>query len=166
MNDECKINGKRQKMAATKTQQTQQKNTATVGGAVAAAANVRDKNRLQEKEDFQLAKLLQEYDNNAHSPTSNRNIRYALRSRSKASSSLSSSSSSIENFGNKFPLIAAAAAAAASTTKTIATNKNKNCSIEMGRTRSNNGTNKSILLGLNDQKLTRSRRLALTMTGA
>lgn len=61
----------------------------------------------QEKDDFRLAKLLQEYDDNAHSPSTNRTVRYSLRSRNKssASSSMSTSSSSLENFNNKLSLV-------------------------------------------------------------
>lgn len=123
-----------------------------ISSAALLKGNTRDRNRLQEKEDFQLAKLLQEYDSNAHSPTLNRSVRYALRSRSKAPSSLSSSSSSIENFSNKFTLLSTQAA-------------KKTCATEVSRPR-RNGESKATILGLNDQKLTRSRRLALTMTGA
>lgn len=113
----------------------------------------RDKMRLQEKEDFQLAKLLQEYDDNAHSPSTNRTVRYALRSRSKAPSSLSSSSSSIENFNNRV-----------STNLSQATTK-KCWATEMNR-KLGNGINEAAMLKFNEQKLTRSRRLALTITGA
>lgn len=135
----------------------------TKPSTVAAApkkGNSREKIRQlekQEKEDFKLAKMLQEYDDNAHSPSSNRTMRYALRSRSKPSSSLSSSSSSIENIQNKFALM--------TTTKQSTTKKNCTFTSELGKTL-RSGSNKSSILSFNDQKLTRSRRLALAITGA
>lgn len=46
----------------------------------------REQMLLQEKEDFQLATLLQGYENTSHLESNNRSIRYSLRSRGKMSS--------------------------------------------------------------------------------
>lgn len=130
----------------------------TTAVTVPKKGSLREKIRQQEKqekEDFKLAKMLQEYDDNAHSPSSNRTMRYALRSRSKPSSSLSSSSSSIENIQNKFALM----------TTTKSTKKNCTFTSELGKPL-RNGTNKTSILSFTDQKLTRSRRLAMAITGA
>lgn len=127
----------------------------TAVASVPKKGNLREKIRQQEKEDFKLAKMLQEYDDNAHSPSSNRTMRYALRSRSKPSSSLSSSSSSIENIQNKFALM----------TTTKSTKKNCTFTSELGKPL-RNGTNKTSILSFTDQKLTRSKRLAMAITGA
>lgn len=119
--------------------------------------NLREKLRLQEKEDFQFAKMLQEYENNAHSPSTNRTIRYSLRSRSKPStSSLSSSSSSVENFQNKFTIM---------TTKANKKNNSNGITAVLGKSL-RNGNKPVAIIDFNGPKLTRSRRLALTMTGA
>lgn len=135
--------------------------TSTIVGVVPKRDNPREKARQQEKqekEDFKLAKMLQEYDDNAHSPSSNRTMRYALRSRSKPSSSLSSSSSSIENIQNKFALMSTAKSTKRNSTFTSS-------SSELGKTL-RNGNAQTSILSFNDQKLTRSRRLALAITGA
>lgn len=137
---------------------TKRTKPSTVTVPVPKKGNLREKIRQQEKqekEDFKLAKMLQEYDDNTHSPSSNRTMRYALRSRSKPSSSLSSSSSSIENIQNKFALM----------TTTKSTKKNGAFTADLGQ-QLRNGNRKTSILSFNNQKLTRSRRLALAITGA
>lgn len=123
---------------------------------------------LQEKEDFQLAKMLQECVGTTDAPS-----RYSLRSRNKSSvSSLSSTSSSQELFHSKTvgyaisgvtqtkfnkktnQSYADTTAMAASTTKD-----------SMGRSQRNNGDTNDKFIDFSFQKLTRSRRIAMTMSG-
>lgn len=133
----------------------------------------------QEKEDFHLAKMLQEYDDNARSPSSNRTIRYSLRSRNKSSaSSLSTSSSSVENFNNKLCIVNQNRKNDKSVSTKILSSPAKvdsrNGENNNNSSKSNNNNNmigislknkiidpKSIF---NGQKFTRSRRLLLTVS--
>ena len=119
---------------------------------------------LQEKEDFQLAKMLQECIGTTDAPS-----RYSLRSRNKSSvSSLSSTSSSQELFHSK---TAGYAMGGATQTKF---NKKTNQSFadatattkdSMGRSQRNNGDTNDKFIDFSFQKLTRSRRIAMTMSG-
>lgn len=119
---------------------------------------------LQEKEDFQLAKMLQECVGTTDAPS-----RYSLRSRNKSSvSSLSSTSSSQELFHSK---TAGYAIGSATQTKF---NKKSNQSFadatatakdSVGRLQRNNGDTNDKFIDFSFQKLTRSRRIAMTMSG-
>lgn len=122
--------------------------------ALKATRAARDKLQ-QEKEDFQLAKMLQEC---VDIPST----RYSLRSRNKSSvSSLSSSSSSDHlALGKNYPL------ATAKLKKTIASMADSNNVKELGARPQRNASNTDKYMDFSFQKLTRSRRIAMTMTGA
>lgn len=109
---------------------------------------------LQEKEDFQLAKMLQECVGTGDSTN-----RYSLRSRNKSSvSSLSSASSSQEYFHTKgYPL------AVSKFKKSTSFNDVKD--VMVTRQQRNNIAANDKFMDFSFQKLTRSRRIALTMTG-
>lgn len=110
---------------------------------------------LQEKEDFQLAKMLQECVGTGDSTN-----RYSLRSRNKSSvSSLSSASSSQEYFHTKgyHPL-------AMSKFKKSTTFNDVKDAMVTRQQRNNNAANDTFM-DFSFQKLTRSRRIAMTMTG-
>lgn len=116
-----------------------------------------NRDRLQqEKEDFQLAKMLQEC---VDMPST----RYSLRSRNKSSvSSLSSSSSSDHlTLGKSYPLVA-------SKFKKNITSvaENSNSAKELAGRGQRNASNTDKYMDFSFQKLTRSRRIAMTMTGA
>lgn len=122
---------------------------------------------LQEKEDFQLAKMLQECVGTTDAPS-----RYSLRSRNKSSvSSLSSTSSSQDLYHSKgyttvgatpkFKKTIMPFADTANSTATAAAAK-----VLMGRAQRNNGDNTNEkFIDFSFQKLTRSRRIAMTMSG-
>lgn len=107
---------------------------------------------LQEKEDFQLAKMLQECVGTTDAPS-----RYSLRSRNKSSvSSLSSTSSSQELFHSKYsvgvtPKFKKSMPFSADTTKDSRGSSQRNTDEKF--------------IDFSFQKLTRSRRIAMTMTG-
>lgn len=104
---------------------------------------------LQEKEDFQLAKMLQECVGTTDAPS-----RYSLRSRNKSSvSSLSSTSSSQELFHSKGYSMGAKRACNETTKDSV-----------IARTQRNIDTNDKFI-DFSFQKLTRSRRIAMTMSG-
>ncbi|XP_055298721.1 uncharacterized protein LOC129566648 [Sitodiplosis mosellana] len=119
---------------------------------------------LQEKEDFQLAKMLQECIGTTDAPS-----RYSLRSRNKSSvSSLSSTSSSQELFHSKGYAMGTTQTKykktiqpfADTTTAATATTKDT-----VGRSQRNNGDTNDKFIDFSFQKLTRSRRIAMTMSG-
>lgn len=116
---------------------------------------------LQEKEDFQLAKMLQECVT-ADSPSNVGSMRYSLRSRNKSSvSSLSSSSSSQEYLHSKgYPL------AVSKFKKTTPFGGDASIATKdlfVGRSMRSTANDK--IIDFNFQKLTRSRRIAMTMSG-
>lgn len=104
---------------------------------------------LQEKEDFQLAKMLQECVGTTDAPS-----RYSLRSRNKSSvSSISSTSSSQELFHSKGYSMGAKKTCNETTKDSV-----------IARTQRNIDTNDKFI-DFSFQKLTRSRRIAMTMSG-
>lgn len=109
---------------------------------------------LQEKEDFQLAKMLQECVGTGDSTN-----RYSLRSRNKSSvSSLSSASSTQEYYHTKgYPL------AMSKFKKSTSFNDVKD--VMVTRQQRNNIAANDKFMDFSFQKLTRSRRIAMTMTG-
>lgn len=108
------------------------------------------------QEDFQLAKMLQECVG-----TSDTSSRYSLRSRNKSSvSSLSSTSSSQEFYHNKGYSLGATP----KFKKTMPfTNNTKDTMV--GRTSQRNADSSDKFIDFSFQKLTRSRRIAMTMSG-
>lgn len=111
---------------------------------------------LQEKEDFQLAKMLQECVGTTDAPS-----RYSLRSRNKSSvSSLSSTSSSQELFHGKGYSVNATPKFNKKPTIPFSDNTKE---LMVGRSQRNDTNDKFI--DFTFQKLTRSRRIAMTMSG-
>lgn len=132
------------------------KNAAKSYDSVKMTRSSREK-MLQEKEDFQLAKMLQECVGTADSPSNGGSMRYSLRSRNKSSVSSLSSSSSHEFLHNKgYPL------AVSKFKKTTAFGDNTK-DLFVGRSMRNAANDK--IIDFNFQKLTRSRRIAMTMSG-
>lgn len=121
---------------------------------------------LQEKEDFQLAKMLQECVGTTDAPS-----RYSLRSRNKSSvSSFSSTSSSQELFHSKTAGYAMGGIGATQTKFNKRTNQSfgdatATTKDSMGRSQRNNGDTNDKFIDFSFQKLTRSRRIAMTMSG-
>ncbi|XP_031623349.1 uncharacterized protein LOC116340805 isoform X2 [Contarinia nasturtii] len=144
-------NGRSQKTAKT----VQTRKTSKCCDSTRTRSN-REK-MLQEKEDFQLAKMLQE----CVGTTDDAPSRYSLRSRNKSSvSSLSSTSSSQELFHSKGYSVGATP----KFKKTIpfGADTTKDSTVARGNSQRNNDEK---FIDFSFQKLTRSRRIAMTMTG-
>lgn len=112
----------------------------------------------QEKEDFQLAKMLQECVGTSDAPS-----RYSLRSRNKSSvSSLSSTSSSQEQIYHSSRGFAVGATPKFKKTMPFS-NNTKDLTVSRASLRNADPSEKFIDFSF--QKLTRSRRIAMTMSG-
>lgn len=112
----------------------------------------------QEKEDFQLAKMLQECVGTSDAPS-----RYSLRSRNKSSvSSLSSTSSSQEQIYHSSKGYAVGATPKFKKTMPFS-NNTKDLTVSRASLRNADPSEKFIDFSF--QKLTRSRRIAMTMSG-
>lgn len=145
------INGRSQRTAKT----VQTRKTSKCCDSMKTRSN-RDK-LLQEKEDFQLAKMLQECVGTTDAPS-----RYSLRSRNKSSvSSLSSTSSSQDLFHGKG---CATVNATPKFKKSMPFTDNTK-DLVVVRSSQRNDTNNDKFIDFSFQKLTRSRRIAMTMSG-
>lgn len=113
---------------------------------------------LQEKEDFQLAKMLQECVGTTDAPS-----RYSLRSRNKSSvSSLSSSTSSSQDLFHGKGCTTVNATSKYKKSMPFADNTKD---LVVVRSSQRNDTNNDKFIDFSFQKLTRSRRIAMTMSG-
>lgn len=114
---------------------------------------------LQEKEDFQLAKMLQECVGTSDAPS-----RYSLRSRNKSSvSSLSSTSSSQDLYQSKGYSVGATPKFKKS--MSFGDNSSKDLTTVASRSQRNTNVSNDKFIDFSFQKLTRSRRIAMTMSG-
>lgn len=114
---------------------------------------------LQEKEDFQLAKMLQECVGTSDAPS-----RYSLRSRNKSSvSSLSSSTSSSQDL---YQSKGFSVGATPKFKKSMPfTDNGKDLTVTASRSQRNTNDSNDKFIDFSFQKLTRSRRIAMTMSG-
>lgn len=145
-------NGRSQKSAKT----VQNRKTSKCCDSMKTRSN-REK-MLQEKEDFQLAKMLQECVGTSDAPS-----RYSLRSRNKSSvSSLSSTSSSQDLYQSKGFSVGATPKFKKSMPFT---DNGKDLAVAASRSQRNTNDSNDKFIDFSFQKLTRSRRIAMTMSG-